>query len=195
MCTAIIAITGNRVFQLGERSRVRCSTPLPVESIQWLDESNRVVREGMSVQELVLNLTITAAHNNTRYTCRVSDGSYTGTLSINITTGRKNTNGIKWMHTCNNCHPAPPMVTVSGSGGAQIAGEDYTLTCTVTGGGTTTPTYRWLRNGLQLPDETSAALSFSPLRQSSSNSYTCEATKSLSTVTSEPIVLTVEGTQ
>ena len=85
------------------------------------------------------------------------------------------------------------MVTLGMSGGAQIAGEDYTLTCRVTGGGTMTPTYRWLRNGSPLSGETSATLSFSPLRQSDSGSYTCEATKSLSTVTSAPMVVTVEG--
>ena len=85
-----ISITGNEVFELGETSRVRCSTPVLVESMRWLDESNRVVREGASVQELVLSLTITAPHNNTRYTCRVC--AYGGTrvsLAATIITGRK----------------------------------------------------------------------------------------------------------
>ena len=82
-----ISITGNRIVPLGERSSIRCSTPVPVESIQWLDESNRVVREGMSVQELVLSLTITAASNN--YTCRVgADGEFMRLERVTITGGK-----------------------------------------------------------------------------------------------------------
>ena len=66
-----VAITGNEDFQLGELSRVRCSTPVPVESIQWLDESNRVVSEGTSVQELVLAVTSSCSSSN--YACIVND--------------------------------------------------------------------------------------------------------------------------
>ena len=83
--TAFI-ITGNRVYQLGETSRITCSTEVPVQSIQWLDESNRVVRLGTSVQELVLDLTIADSHNNSRYTCRVSQGTFMESLMITIRT-------------------------------------------------------------------------------------------------------------
>ena len=65
-------ITGNTVFQPGETTAITCSTPVPVQSIKWLNESNSVVREGTSVQELALDITIAASHNNTEYTCRVS---------------------------------------------------------------------------------------------------------------------------
>ena len=69
----------------------------------------------------------------------------------------------------------PPTV---GGNGAQIAGEDYTLTCQVTGGGTTSPTYQWFKGGTPLTGQTSATLSFSPLSQAAHNgSYSCEATQ------------------
>ena len=86
-----LTITGNRVYQLGETSVINCSTQaeVPVQSIQWLDESSVVVRQGTSVQELVLDLTIAASHNNSRYTCRVSQGTFMESRMINITTGRK----------------------------------------------------------------------------------------------------------
>ena len=77
-------ITGNIVFQPGETTAITCSTPVPVQSIQWLDESNSVVREGTSVQELALNITIAARHN-TEYTCRVNfHGGLTASDTINI---------------------------------------------------------------------------------------------------------------
>jgi hypothetical protein len=80
-----LTISGNKVYQIGETSEIRCSTELPVQSIQWLDESSRVVREGTSVRELVLDLTIAAGHNNSRYTCRVSHGGFTESSNITIT--------------------------------------------------------------------------------------------------------------
>ena len=87
------------------------------------------------------------------------------------------------------------MVTLSSSGGAEIAGEDYTLTCTVIGGDTATPTYRWFRNGSPQSGETSATLSFSPLRQSDSGVYTCEGTRGSSAAvrSNNMIRITVEG--
>ena len=82
-------ITGNRVYQPGETSGINCSTEVPVQSIQWLDESSGVVRQGTSVQELVLNLTIAASHNNSRYTCKVSRGTSMESRMITIRTGCK----------------------------------------------------------------------------------------------------------
>ena len=83
--TALI-ITGNRVYQLGETSEIRCSTEVPVQSIQWLDGSSGVVRQGTSVQELVVDLTIAASHNNSRYTCRISQGTFKESQIITIRT-------------------------------------------------------------------------------------------------------------
>ena len=80
-----VSITGNTIIQLGEATAITCSTPVPVESIQWLDESNSVVREGTSVQELALDVTIAASHSNTEYTCRVSfHGGLTASDTITI---------------------------------------------------------------------------------------------------------------
>ena len=127
-----LTITGNRVNQLGETSRIRCSTEVPVQSIQWLDGSSGVVRQGTSVQELVLDLTIAASHNNSRYTCRVSQGTFIGSQIITITTGCKKKLFpqlaclILYIYMC---FIAPLMVSLSGSGDALIAGENHTLTC------------------------------------------------------------------
>ena len=53
------------------------------------------------------------------------------------------------------------MITLSGSGGAQIAGEHYSLTCRVTGGViTVVPTYRWFKNNSLVTSQTSSTLSF-----------------------------------
>ena len=85
-----LTITGtNSVYQVGETSEIRCSTEVPVQSIQWLDESSGVVRQGTSVQELVLDLTIAASHSNSRYTCRVSQGTFIGERMITINIMRK----------------------------------------------------------------------------------------------------------
>ena len=75
-----------------------------------------------------------------------------------------------------------------------IVGETYSLTCTVTGGGTITPNaYRWFNNGSQLTSQTSATLSFSPLRQSDSGNYFCEGARSSVYVGSEIVRIIAEG--
>ena len=84
------------------------------------------------------------------------------------------------------------MVTVTGSGATQHAGEDYTLTCTVSGGETTaTTTYQWLRDNLPLSGKTSATLSFTSLRQTSNGQYVCEAVRSGRTVRSAGVTIDV----
>ena len=86
-------------------------------------------------------------------------------------------------------------MTVSGS--TQHAGEDYTLTCTVSGGETTaTTTYQWLRDNSPLSSEMSATLSFTPLRQttpSSNGQYVCEAMRSGRTNRSDIVTISVMG--
>ena len=84
------------------------------------------------------------------------------------------------------------MVTLTGSGGAQVAGENYTLTCTVTGRVTTESTHRWIRDGTLL-NVTSATLSFSPLRETDSGHYHCEGTRNSITVKSGNLTISVEG--
>ena len=84
-------------------------------------------------------------------------------------------------------------VSVSGDGGEQTAGENHALTCQVTGGGTMTTTYQWLKDGAPLSGQTSETLSFSPLRQMDNGSYTCEGTRNSTSVTSASVSITVRG--
>ena len=87
-------------------------------------------------------------------------------------------------------------ITVSG-GDLRHAGENYVLTCSVTGGEATEDTaYRWLNNNVPLSGETSATLSFTPLRQtypSSNGQYVCEAIRSGTIVRSERFTISVIG--
>lgn len=71
--------------------------------------------------------------------------------------------------------------------GSQIAGESYTLICTVSGVDDT-PTYQWLKNGTAIM-ETTQTLTFSPLNQADTSQYSCIVTN----VASELVVLNVEG--
>ena len=77
---------------------------------------------------------------------------------------------------------------------AQIAGEDYTLSCQATGGGTMPYLYRWFKDaGPQLAGETSGTLSFSPLGETDSGGYTCEVTTGSLTTASASVAITVVG--
>ena len=84
-------------------------------------------------------------------------------------------------------------VSVIGDGGEQTAGENHALTCQVTGGGTMTTTYQWMKDEASLSGQTSETLSFFPLRQMDNGSYTCEATRSSISVTSAGVSITVIG--
>ena len=88
-------------------------------------------------------------------------------------------------------------MSVTNGGATQHAGEDYTLTCTVSGGETTaTTTYQWRRDNSPLSGETSATLSFTPLRQttpSSNGQYVCEVMRSGRTRRSRSITIDVTG--
>ena len=84
------------------------------------------------------------------------------------------------------------MANVAGNSTTQHAGEDYTLTCTVSGGNeATATTYKWLRNGSPL-SEISATLSFTPLRQtttSSNGQYVCKGMWNGRTATSDSVMI------
>ena len=191
-----LTITGtNSTYQLGETYGIRCSTEVPVQSIQWLDGSSGVVRQGTSVQELVLNLTIAASHNNSRYTCEVRQGTFVTSKQIIIRTGRKINKELIMGSNARILCIAPLMVSLSGSGGPRTAGENvnYTLTCQVTGGGITTPTYRWFKNNSLLTGKRSVTLSFSTLSETDSGIYICEGTRNSNSTTSESVTLTVAG--
>ena len=71
----------------------------------------------------------------------------------------------------------PPIATLRGDG-PQIAGENYTLTCQVTGGGNALPTYQWFKNSNQIRGETYETLFFSPLNERLHNGvYSCLGTR------------------
>ena len=93
---------------------------------------------------------------------------------------------------CLVCMPltGPLMVTLRD---AQLAGEDYTLSCQATGGGTTPYLYRWFKDGLRLTGETSGTLSFSPLGDTDTGGYTCEVTTGSLTTTSASVAISVVG--
>ena len=85
----------------------------------------------------------------------------------------------------------PPNVTIFENGGTQIAGENYTLTCQVTGGETTPILYQWFKNGSLLTSEESSISSklfFSPLNEADSGVYTCEVNSG-----NESVTITVVG--
>lgn len=82
-----IVITGNKVFELGETSGIRCYTPVQVQAIRWLDEANGLVRQAQASSQLVLDLIIGASHNDSSFTCEVSDGGFVESQTISITTG------------------------------------------------------------------------------------------------------------
>ena len=87
------------------------------------------------------------------------------------------------------------LVTVTG-GGAFTAGQtqSHTLTCQVSGGGTTmTTSYQWLKNDQIINGQTSSTLSFSPLREVDTGQYNCRGTRGSSTSTSNSVVITVSG--
>ena len=71
-----IEMSGNQsIFQLGSSHRITCSSDLTVQSIQWLNTSDNgeILTSNTGEQQLVLELDdITAAINNTMYTCEVT---------------------------------------------------------------------------------------------------------------------------
>ena len=71
-----IEISGNQsIYQLGSSHRITCSSDLTVQSIQWLDTSDNgeILTSNTGEQQLVLEIDdITAAINNTMYTCEVT---------------------------------------------------------------------------------------------------------------------------
>ena len=87
----------------------------------------------------------------------------------------------------------PPNVTIFKNGGAQIAGENYTLTCQVIGGRTEIPIYQWFKNDLLLANRTLATLSFLPLMKTDSGVYTCKGTKGSNTSSSGGVMIAVDG--
>ena len=81
------------------------------------------------------------------------------------------------------------------AGSIEVAGENYTLTCSVTGGGNITPVYRWYKNGSQLTNEMSAMILFTPLSEGDSGVYHCVGIRNSTNVSveSENVTISVKG--
>ena len=93
------------------------------------------------------------------------------------------------------CFPCSPAVYVSISGGGdQLVGQAYALTCQVNAGGhMVTPVYQWIKDGTEIPNETSATLSFSSLTDPDFGDYTCRVTVGDQTSTSASVTIGVIG--
>ena len=78
------------------------------------------------------------------------------------------------------------------SGGTLTAGQNYTLTCTASGGGSMAYTYMWLKDGSVVSGQTSSTYSFSPLNKTDSGLYSCQVIVGSMNVTSS-VNITVVG--
>ena len=73
------------MFRLGETTAITCSTPVPVQSIQWLDESDREWSSASTAQDLTLNFSIDDCRAVSVFTCGVHDGGlFTETQEVSI---------------------------------------------------------------------------------------------------------------
>jgi hypothetical protein len=161
---AINIITGNGVLHLGTFSGISCSTEVPVQFIQWLNESDSMMihNNRTLVQKLELNFTINAFHNNTRYTCTIStDNGFRASKNITITT------------------EAIPEITVKVLGNESIAMQDFSLMCVVSVAERlgSSITYSWSRgDSMESLNETSMEYTFTPTTKDDGVAYYCNAT-------------------
>ena len=88
----------------------------------------------------------------------------------------------------------PPLnVTLTGGSDGLMAGQNHTLTCVASGGGSMAYTYMWLKDGIVIPGQTSSTFSFSSLEIDDSGQYSCRVTVGSMTVTSRNMSITVVG--
>ena len=132
------------------------------------------------MQELALDITLAASHNNTEFTCRVSfHGGLTASDIITISTiGKKLTfkNGVNLSCSCS----APNIsVVVIESGDGAIAGQSYTLECGVSGADKLADisiTYEWTRGNSSEMLGGDMAYTFTPTAGDDGVMYHCAAT-------------------
>ena len=86
-------------------------------------------------------------------------------------------------------------VQISGSiPTSPTVGQNFTLTCRVYGTDHPITAYRWMKNGIQLTNETQETLSFSSIMLSDAGQYTCEVTvESVQYGTVEEIIIASKG--
>ena len=88
----------------------------------------------------------------------------------------------------------PPLVVMITGGGTLTAGTSHSLTCTASGGASMTYTYQWLRNDEVLNNQNLPNMySFSPLREADVGRDNCRVSVSSMTITSNDVVINVEG--
>ena len=186
-----VSISGSGIQVLEQTYTLTCQvnagghmmTPI----YQWIKDGTEISNETSET----LSFSSLADTDFGDYTCRVTVGNQTST-SASVTIGVIGIEGHKILKHRNIYHLPFPDATLSGSG-AQVAGEDYTLTCQFTEGEAVTPVYQWLKDDSSLAGETSDTLSFSPLREADSGGYTCEVTTGSLTGTSLSVNITVVG--
>ncbi len=82
---------------------------------------------------------------------------------------------------------------IAGSGGMFTVGTSHNLICTASGGASMTYTYQWLRYDGDIVGETSSTISFSPLREADVGRYNCQVSDDFMIITSDGVVINVDG--
>ena len=84
-------------------------------------------------------------------------------------------------------------VVLTGSGGTLTEGQNHTLTCEASGGGSMAYTYMWLRNDTEVSGQTSSTYSFSPLLVIHSGLYSCRVSLGSASIISGVVTIIVVG--
>ena len=87
----------------------------------------------------------------------------------------------------------PLTVMVVSNGSVLSAGQNHTLACEASGGGSIEYTYTWLKDGNVVSGQISSTYSFSPLLAVHSGRYSCRVSVGSRTVISENVDITVVG--
>ncbi len=82
---------------------------------------------------------------------------------------------------------------ITGGVGVFTVGSNHNRTCTASGGASMTYTYQWLRYDGDIVNETSPTIFFSPLREADVGRYNCRVSDDSLNITSDGIVINVEG--
>ena len=82
-------------------------------------------------------------------------------------------------------------VVLTGSGGILTEGQNHTLICEASGGGSIAYTYMWLKDGSVVSGQNSSTYSFSPLRENDSGKYQCNVSLGSTTMMSGVVTINV----
>jgi len=148
----------------------------PTPTLQWRKNGSALAGQTGSS----LTLTNVQAGDEGDYTCVATNSvsvatSTTANLTISATP-------IPNRAPVFSLHPGSTTLTAGG-----------TLNLTVAVSGTPTPTLQWLRNGSPLTGKTGSTLTVSNVQSADAGSYTCVATNSVATVTSNAATVTISS--